>query len=1150
MDPTSALLLFVLFRATEKVISYAGGKIADALSKPIWEALEDKARWWAGDSETARRWRAFSQAFEQAKAGFIAQSPDPALARRIAAIFETDQVRPADRYLLEKLAAELETVNSLVEQPNIEAMTDLCRAIFQRQQPDAVPAAADISEALSRFIRQFDDHLFAWPEYRQTKLQQRQWQQLRQQPADTRARYLDQLMKYHRHLDFVGIPELKDRQGLQLEDIFINLQAEVELEVPRRRPKGVEGAVIEVPDYPRETLKRRVSLNEALAEHRWLVILGDPGAGKTTLLKYITVAFAQDCGDWLGLAGESRLPIFIRLADYMTQKRKRNEDYSPVRYLYTQARENLALLNLPERFFEEALERGECCLCLDGLDELGQAGLRREVSQAVTALAHRYPRNRFLITSRQVGYQEAPLSDREFIHHTILPFSDEDIERFVRRWYEAREVDPAAAESRAKHLVGTIMAEPKIKELATNPLLLTIIALVHRIEAELPHERVKLYEKCVTALIQTWEQAKQIERELSDRPGYERYRSLLRQVAYWLHTQPLEADPAGPGRAQQVEEGDLKAQIVFFLLEDPELTLGRQAAWAEAEAFVERVKARTGLLVERGEGRYAFAHLTFQEYLAAEYLKFEYGHSIDELWDIIQPHLHTPRWREVILLLLGSLNEFRKHNTELMKRILAGRDEYEALLHRHLFLSSRALADRIRVEAGLQQVIIEQLLQIARTETLACDDALNALGGLKGNSQAAEGLLALAQNPAVDAGVRGAAAQALGQLGQPEPAAAILLALAQDPAVEAGVRRDAAQALGQLGQPEPVILAGLLALAQDPAVEAGVRSDAAETLGQLGQPEPAAAILLALAQDLAVEAGVRRAAAETLGRLGQPEPAILAGLLTLAQDPAVDDRVRHDAAQALGQLGQPEPAAAILLALAQDPAVGRWVRGDAAQTLGQLGQPEPAILSGLLALAQDPEVDDWVRHDAALALGQLGQPEPAAAILLALAQDPAVDIWVRGDAALVLGQLGRPEPAILSGLLALAQDPAVDDWVRCLAAQALGRLGQPEPAAAILLALAQDPAVDDWVRHDAAQTLGQLGQPEPAILAGLLALAQEPAVDAGVRRAAAQALGQLGQPEPATAILLALAQDPEVDAGARSDAYGSLKSLLGEGQPS
>ena len=48
MDPAGAMLLFVLFQATEKAVSYAGGKIADSMSKPIWEALEEKAKWLAG----------------------------------------------------------------------------------------------------------------------------------------------------------------------------------------------------------------------------------------------------------------------------------------------------------------------------------------------------------------------------------------------------------------------------------------------------------------------------------------------------------------------------------------------------------------------------------------------------------------------------------------------------------------------------------------------------------------------------------------------------------------------------------------------------------------------------------------------------------------------------------------------------------------------------------------------------------------------------------------------------------------------------------------------------------------------------------------------------------------------------------------------
>jgi hypothetical protein len=47
MDPASAMLLFVLFQATEKAVKYAGGTIADSMYKPIWEALEEKTNYFA-----------------------------------------------------------------------------------------------------------------------------------------------------------------------------------------------------------------------------------------------------------------------------------------------------------------------------------------------------------------------------------------------------------------------------------------------------------------------------------------------------------------------------------------------------------------------------------------------------------------------------------------------------------------------------------------------------------------------------------------------------------------------------------------------------------------------------------------------------------------------------------------------------------------------------------------------------------------------------------------------------------------------------------------------------------------------------------------------------------------------------------------------
>jgi predicted NACHT family NTPase len=360
----------------------------------------------------------------------------------------------------------------------------------------------------------------------------------------TRDDYLAQIIDRHQDLEFVGIPELKDRQALRIEDVFIHLQAEREgdfeadqelLEAYRQaEERGDKETLTHLREIRNRivhgpAVKSRLNIRDTLRENQRLVILGDPGAGKTTLLKYITLASAQGQSSKLGPLGltEDRLPIFIRLYDYIAKRPERSDKgFSLVDYLYVQARENLQL-TLESGVFESELERGNCCVCLDGLDELGGAGLRREVTNAVASLANHYPRNRFIVTSRIVGYEEAPLDKREFVHHTVLPLTDDDIREFVKKWYAAREKSPASARERVEHLTKTIMGEPRIKSLAANPLMLTIIALVHRIEAELPHERVKLYDKCVTALVETWEKVKGLTVEDRERPHYKYRRRLL-----------------------------------------------------------------------------------------------------------------------------------------------------------------------------------------------------------------------------------------------------------------------------------------------------------------------------------------------------------------------------------------------------------------------------------------------------------------------------------------------------------------------------------------------------------------------------------------------------------------------------------------------
>jgi hypothetical protein len=70
--------------------------------------------------------------------------------------------------------------------------------------------------------------------------------------------------------------------------------------------------------------------------------------------------------------------------------------------------------------------------------------------------------------------------------------------------------------------------------------------------------------------------------------------------------------------------------------------LGRPAG--DARALVEEIRDRSGLLVERRPGSFAFSHLTFQEYLCAlEFVRTK------DLADLVG-HYEAPWWHEVIVL--------------------------------------------------------------------------------------------------------------------------------------------------------------------------------------------------------------------------------------------------------------------------------------------------------------------------------------------------------------------------------------------------------------------------------------------------------------------------------------------------------------------
>jgi formylglycine-generating enzyme required for sulfatase activity len=210
-------------------------------------------------------------------------------------------------------------------------------------------------------------------------------------------------------------------------------------------------------------------------------------------------------------------------------------------------------------------------------------------------------------------------------------------------------------------LLSAIKGNERIRELAINPLMLTVIAMVHRDRVKLPDRRAELYAEAVDVLLGKWEEAKGLHEIaiLDDKPFDTGDRRLmLASLALHLHEQQL----------KEISVGDLRA---WLQLRFDEILHDAHAAERAADRFLQVIEERTGMLSARGEGVFAFSHLTFQEYLAAlavaakdNYVGYSLQRAPDE-W-----------WREVILLEAGYLSTLSKEKvTRLIRAIIDLKDE-------------------------------------------------------------------------------------------------------------------------------------------------------------------------------------------------------------------------------------------------------------------------------------------------------------------------------------------------------------------------------------------------------------------------------------------------------------------------------------------
>ncbi len=433
-------------------------------------------------------------------------------------------------------------------------------------------------------------------------------------------RSISQFDRDYRALVLAGLRFI-DQKGLatvgpftpELDDVYVDVS------LAPRPPHLVNEELL--PDLPTDVTERR-ALSEFLGQTRpvLLAVIGAPGSGKTTLLRHTARQVCQrDHGQ------KRHLPILLYLRDHVAAVVA-----DPDVALTTLLRSTLGELRLaePDGWFEQRLRDGECAVLLDGLDEVARPEDRRKVASWAERQIRQYPGNDYVITSRPQGYRAAKIDGVDVLQ--VRGFTAEQVSRFVHGWYLAVErystgvADEAItirARREADDLLQRLDRAPALYDLTVNPLLLTMIANVHRYRGALPGSRADLYAEILQVMLFRRQEAKDLPVELAG----DKKEALLRGLAYAMMDRRL---------------SDLSHEEVLAEIRPAMRRLPRQVT---AEGFLADVGSN-GLLVERESGLYCFAHHTFQEYLAAVYIRDK------GLADVLANAVDDPWWRETTLL--------------------------------------------------------------------------------------------------------------------------------------------------------------------------------------------------------------------------------------------------------------------------------------------------------------------------------------------------------------------------------------------------------------------------------------------------------------------------------------------------------------------